>query len=366
VTARSARTVIDSCGGVILFLTVGVAIVAASLQGGHAGPLVALLLAAAGMVVAGRLAGGWRRWLVPAAVVLVAGALALTSGVLDRGPLGGPFGYRNATGAFYVQATAAGLMVAAAACSAPPASAPRWPAGTLVDLSHDYGDETVYWPTAAPFKLEKVADGVTEQGYYYAANNFATSEHGGTHIDAPVHFAKGHASVDQIPLDRLVGPAIVVDVTAACASQPDYRVTTADFAAWERANGEIPSGSIVLIGTGYSKFWPDAARYLGTAERGEAAVAKLHFPGLHPDAATWLAESRRIKAIGLDTASIDYGQSAKYESHQILYGRDIPAFENLAALDRLPATGAYVVALPMKIKGGSGAPLRAIAIVPEK
>jgi len=255
------------------------------------------------------------------------------------------------------------LALAAAACARTP-NRPTFPAGALVDLSHDYSDQTVFWPTADPFKLEKVADGVTPQGYYYAANNFATSEHGGTHIDAPVHFAKGHRSVDQIPLDQLMGDAIVVDVTAACATQPDYRVTTDDFTAWERTNGQIPDGAIVLLRTGYARFWPDAATYLGTAEHGADAVAKLHFPGLHPDAAKWLAESRRIKAIGLDTASIDYGQSALFESHRILYERDIPAFENLAALDRVPVKGAVIVALPMKIKGGSGAPLRAVAIVP--
>ena len=104
--------------------------------------------------------------------------------------------------------------------------------------------------------------------------------------------------------------------------------------------------------------------YLGTRERGEAAVAKLHFPGIHPDAARWLVETRRIKAVGLDTASIDYGQSTLFETHRILYARDIPAFENLMNLDQLPARGASIVALPMKIKGGSGAPLRAVAIVP--
>jgi kynurenine formamidase len=253
-------------------------------------------------------------------------------------------------------------LVAAACSGAQQQAAPGRQGGTLVDLSHDYGAETVFWPTAEPFKLEKVADGVTPQGYYYAANNFATSEHGGTHIDAPVHFAKGHWSVDQIPLEKLVGDAVVVDVTAKCASQPDYRVTIEDFTSWEQANGQIAPGAIVLIRTGYSKYWPDAAKYLGTAERGEQAVAKLHFPGLHPDAASWLAEMRKVKALGLDTASIDYGQSANYESHQILYGRDIPAFENLTNLDRLPPRGAFIVALPMKIKGGSGAPLRAIAM----
>ena len=254
-------------------------------------------------------------------------------------------------------------VLAATACSRQAQSSSARPDGALVDLSHDYSEQTVFWPTAEPFKLEKVADGVTPQGYYYAANNFATSEHGGTHLDAPVHFAQGHWAVDQIPLDRLVGDAVVVDVTGPSA-QADYRVTTADFTAWEQTNGEIAGGSIVLIRTGFSKFWPDAARYLGTAERGEAAVAKLHFPGLHQDAARWLAETRRVKALGIDTASIDYGQSTLYESHRILYERDIPAFENLANLDRLPPRGAFVVALPMKIKGGSGAPLRAIAFVP--
>jgi kynurenine formamidase len=244
------------------------------------------------------------------------------------------------------------------------ADRPVWPAGALVDLSHDYSDQTVFWPTAESFRLEKVADGVTPQGYYYAANNFATSEHGGTHIDAPVHFAKGHPSVDQIPLDQLVGGAIVIDVTTAAAAQADYRVTTDDFAAWERANGDIPPAAIVLIRTGYSRYWPDAVRYLGTADRGDAAVAKLHFPGLHQDAARWLVETRHVKAVGIDTASIDYGQSTMYETHRVLYERDVPAFENLTNLDRFPARGGFIVALPMKIKGGTGAPLRAMGIVP--
>jgi len=253
------------------------------------------------------------------------------------------------------------VVASAAACASPDR---RWPPGTLVDLSHDYSDQTVFWPTAESFRLEKVADGITPQGYYYAANNFFTSEHGGTHIDAPVHFAQGHQSVDQIPLDRLVGDAIVVDVTAAAEKDRDHRVSVDDLTTWERTNGQIPAGAIVLLRTGYSRFWPDAAKYLGTAERGQDAVAKLHFPGLHQDAARGLAESRRIKAVGLDTASIDYGQSTLYESHRTLYERDIPAFENLTNLDRVPAKGAFIVALPMKIKGGSGAPRRAMAIVP--
>ena len=248
----------------------------------------------------------------------------------------------------------------------PPAAAKpaAFPAGPLVDLSHAYEAQAIFWPTADPFRLEKVADGVTPGGYYYASNNFFTSEHGGTHMDAPVHFAQGSQSADQVPLENLVGPALVIDVTAASRQDANYQVTIADFENWEKQNGPIEPNSIVLIRTGFSQFWPDAAKYLGTAERGAAAVPKLHFPGLHPDAAKWIVSSRPIKAIGIDTASIDFGQSTAFESHRTLYARNIPAFENMTSLERLPARGASIVALPMKIKGGSGAPLRAIAILP--
>jgi kynurenine formamidase len=261
-----------------------------------------------------------------------------------------------------------GLLVAAACSSSPePAMsspAAEFAAGELVDLSHAYDSTTVFWPTAEGFRLEKVADGVTPGGYYYAANNFSTAEHGGTHLDAPLHFAAGKQPVDEIPLSRLIGRAVLVDVVESSERNADYQVTAADFDAWEREHGQIPADAILLIRTGFSRRWPDAARYLGTAERGAGAVAKLHFPGLHPDAARWLAANRPVKAIGIDTASIDFGQSSAFESHRVLYERNIPAFENLTNLDRLPATGASVVALPMKIKGGSGAPLRAVAILP--
>jgi kynurenine formamidase len=259
------------------------------------------------------------------------------------------------------------ILIVATACSqsAPPPAAPAmFPSGELVDLSHTYDKTTIFWPTAAPFVLETVSAGMTPGGYYYAANNFATSEHGGTHLDSPVHFAEGKSTVDRIALDRLVGPAVVIDVTAASDANPDYLITTADIERAEKEDGPIPANAILLLRTGFSRRWPDAAKYLGTAERGEAAVAKLHFPGLHPDAAKWIVANRPIRAIGIDTASIDNGQSTLYESHRALFANEIPAFENLTSLERLPRRGAFVVALPMKIGGGSGAPLRAIAIVP--
>lgn len=129
-------------------------------------------------------------------------------------------------------------------------------------------------------------------------------------------------------------------------------------------HGRIPDGAIVLIRTGWGGRWPDRARYLGTARTGAAAVPELHFPGIDAAAARWLVDQRQIDAVGIDTPSIDYGQSTTFDTHQILFAANIPAFENVANLDRLPATGGYVMALPMKIAGGSGGPLRIVALLP--
>ena len=238
-----------------------------------------------------------------------------------------------------------------------------FPSGRVVDLTHAFEANTVYWPTAQPFKLETDFEGMTEQGYYYSAYRYSAAEHGGTHLDSPVHFAKGRHTVDQIPLDQLMGAAVVVDVTSQSAANPDYLVSVADFQNWERRNGRLRPGTIVFLRTGFGKFYPDRKKYLGTDERGAGAVAKLHFPGLDPAAARWLTQNRSIKAIGLDTPSIDYGQSTLFESHRILFEKNIPAFENVANLDQLPLKGFSVIALPMKIKGGSGGPLRIIALL---
>ena len=233
----------------------------------------------------------------------------------------------------------------------------------LVDLTHSFGPDTIYWPTDTEgFVLDSLAAGFTEKGYYYAANRFSCAEHGGTHIDAPIHFAEGRSTVDTIALERLVGPGIVVDVTEGAAKDPDYLVSISDLQAWEAKHGELPAGTIVLLRTGYSQRWSDRAGYLGTDKTGPEAVADLHFPGLHPEAAKWLVAERDIAAIGLDTPSIDTGQSTLYESHVALFAAEIPAFENVANLGRLPEKGFLVVALPMKIAGGSGAPLRIIAM----
>jgi kynurenine formamidase len=244
-----------------------------------------------------------------------------------------------------------------------PVAAHDFTAGTWVDLSHPFSERTLYWPTSSTFHKETVFEGKTEGGWYYTAYDIRTAEHGGTHIDAPVHFAEGRQTVDRIPLERLVGPAVVIDISSRAADNPDYQFSADDLLNWEAAHGPIGDDVMVLINTGFARYWPDARRYLGTAQRGAQAVALLHFPGIHPEAARMLVE-RGVRAVGLDTASIDYGQSGEFMTHRILFEADIPGFENLADLSALPARGALVVALPMKIEGGSGGPLRIVAFVP--
>ena len=258
---------------------------------------------------------------------------------------------------------AAFLVVSSGTPSSPAPWGSRQPKlpGTIVDLTHAFDADTIYWPTAGRFELESVAHGVTDKGYFYAANRFCAAEHGGTHLDAPIHFSEKGKAADAIPVEQLIGVGIRVDVSAQCAKDRDYRVSVADLTAWEIRNGRIPAGAIVLLQTGWAARWSDRTAYLGTALTGAAAVPELHFPGLHPEAARWLTESRSIKAVGLDTASIDFGQSALFESHVILFAANVLAFENVAAMDQLPVKDFVVAALPMKIRGGTGGPLRIVA-----
>lgn len=244
-----------------------------------------------------------------------------------------------------------------------PSLADRLAAGKWIDLTYPFDSTTIYWPTAQPFRLTVVSAQRLPAGYYYAANNVSAAEHGGTHLDAPRHFVETKRTTDQIPLSQLLGPAVVIDVTRQADSSADYRVHRSDITAWEAAHGDIPPDVIVLIRTGWGSRWPDRARYLGTTKTGTAGVAELRFPGLDLDAARALVQ-RRVKAVGIDTPSIDYGRSTTYQVHRRLSASNIPAFENVAQLDQLPVTGAFVIALPMKIGGGSGGPLRIVALLP--
>jgi kynurenine formamidase len=164
----------------------------------------------------------------------------------------------------------------------------------LVDLTHPFDDSTVYWPTARRFHLEPVAHGKSPGGWWYAANDFCAAEHGGTHLDAPIHFAEGGWTADEIPLDRLRGPAVVIDVTSRAAADRDLLIRVDDLRAHEAIHGRIPDGAVVLLRTGWSSRWPDLESYLGTAVPGD--VAHLHFPGLSEEAARWLVTERACTA----------------------------------------------------------------------
>ena len=268
------------------------------------------------------------------------------------------------------------LLLAAAAASASaqsasaqsaqrPAAAPAidLSAYRVVDLTHAFDVRTPYWPTATSgFRLDTVSAGPTPGGYYYSAYAYAAPEHGGTHLDAPVHFAEGGASADRVPLERLMAPAVVIDVAARAAADPDYRLTVADVRAFEARHGEIRAGTIVLLRTGWASRWPDRKAYLGDDTPGDAS--RLRFPSFGEEAARLLVTERRAAALGADVASIDHGQSKDFRVHRVAAAAGVPGLENLAGLDALPPTGAFVIALPMKIAGGSGGPLRAVALVP--
>ena len=234
---------------------------------------------------------------------------------------------------------------------------------TIVDLTHPLNAQTLYWPTApSRFKLEKLAYGPTPGGWFYSSYVFSAPEHGGTHLDAPIHFSAGGLTADKVPLEQLVAPAVVIDIAASAGRDVDYRLSVADVEAFERRHGAIAPGTIVLLRTGWSSRWPNAKEYLGDDTPGDAS--KLRFPSFGPEAATLLVRGRRVAAIGVDVASIDYGRSADFRVHRIVAGANVPGLENLTNLDRVPATGSIVIALPMKIEGGSGGPVRVIALVP--
>lgn len=235
----------------------------------------------------------------------------------------------------------------------------------VVDLTHAFDAQTIYWPTSPTrFELDTLSFGMTEGGWFYSANVLGTPEHGGTHLDAPVHFSESGEDASEVPLDRLVGPAVVIDVTEQAGGDTDYRLTSADVAAWEAEHGRIEEGSIVLLRTGWSSRWPDAGSYLGSTVPGDAS--NLHFPSYGEDAARVLVEERNVAVLGADVASIDYGASTDFIVHRVAAAANVPGLENLTNLDALPVRGAWVIALPMKIAGGSGGPLRAIALVPRQ
>lgn len=244
-------------------------------------------------------------------------------------------------------------------------SAPRvdLASAEIVDLTYVLDEKTLYWPSSpSGFELKELAYGPTPGGYFYSSYAFSAPEHGGTHLDAPIHFAANRRTVDEVPPRQLIAPAVVIDVTSKSAGDADYRLTADDVRAFEAAHGRIAPGTIVLLRTGWGARYGDRKAYFGDDTPGK--TDNLHFPSYGADAARLLVEERKVGAIGVDTASIDYGQSRDFIVHQIANGANVPGLENVANLDRLPPRGAWLIALPVKIGRGSGGPVRIVALLP--
>ena len=230
---------------------------------------------------------------------------------------------------------------------------------SVVDLGYALNEANPYWPGEgySPFHFEILAT-LEEDGVYSGA--FTMAEHLGTHLDAPNHFKAGQPSVDQIQLEELIAPLVVVDVREACQSNPDYRLTREDLESWEGQYGLIPSESVVFALTGWGQYWDEYEDY-----KNQDALGRLHFPGFSEEAALYLVEERTIKGIGIDTLSVDYGLSTDFSIHHIVNGAAAYHIENAANLDRVPRRGAWVIIAPIKIEEGSGGPARVWAVFRE-
>lgn len=236
--------------------------------------------------------------------------------------------------------------------------------GKILDMTYAFGDDSIYWPTGKSFKSEKMSRGINDKGWWYASNDYSANEHGGTHADAPIHFAQNGKTMDQIPLEEWIGPAVKIDVTKQCAQNRDYLLTVDDIKNFEKKYGKIPAGAWVIMYTGIdTQFYPDKKMVLGTDKTGNEAVEFLSFPGFSSESVQYLLKERDIKGIALDTPSIDYGKSKDFPVHRVLCGAGKLAVENIANLDKLPPVGAILYAIPMMIKGGTGAPVRVFAVI---
>jgi kynurenine formamidase len=224
----------------------------------------------------------------------------------------------------------------------------------VIDLGHAISAGDPSWDGKPAFERTVVA---TFEKDGYAAGKVTVEEHFGTHLDAPAHFARNGSTVDQIPADRLYRPGVCINVAAQAARDPDYRVTLADVQGFEARAGTIPEGAVVLVATGWDRFWPDRSRYMNEKD------GVKHFPGLSVEAVRHLAQTRHVAGIGIDTPSIDYGPSTGFEAHKVSMPLGVYHIENAAKLTTLPASGFMVVVAPIDIAGGSGGPTRIFAIL---
>jgi kynurenine formamidase len=226
----------------------------------------------------------------------------------------------------------------------------------IVDLTHAInGQVPKFDPAEAGFQARTLQT-IEKDGYL--ARYISLPEHFGTHIDAPAHFARGLWTVDQIPAERLLAPLVLIDVHDKVRGNPDYQLSVEDIAAWEHVNHQIPLAAVVMLRTGWGARWNSAKTY-----RNADAKGVMHFPGFSLDAAKFLVEARQALGLGIDTLSVDYGPSTDFPVHRYTLPQSLYHLENVANLEHVAPTGAIVVVAPMKIDGGSGGPVRILALL---
>ncbi len=239
------------------------------------------------------------------------------------------------------------------------------PKERFIDMTFPFSEESIYWPTDKPFTPTVIFKGASEGGYWYASNQYAASEHGGTHVDAPIHFSEQGRTIGQIPLQEWIGPAAKIDVSNKSLANRDYQLTLEDIHAWEKKHGRIPQGAWVIMQSGIDgRFYPNRKEVLGTEKTGKDAVAELHFPGFSAEAVAFLLTKRTITGIAIDTPSIDPGSSKEFKVHREICNAQKLALENVANLEKIPESGALLYVIPMFIKNGTGAPARVFAVLP--
>lgn len=225
----------------------------------------------------------------------------------------------------------------------------------VVDLTHTMTPEFPSFFGVAGIELDKKFD-IKKDGFNL--NWWRIIEHGGTHIDAPIHFSENGASLDKIAADALVLPLAVIDVAAAAARNPDYQVSRQDLIAWEKRHGRLPARGCVAMHSGWARRANDAAKYTGKDSAGV-----FHFPGIAPEAAEWMMKERNVAALAVDTLSLDHGPSKDFKTHYLWLPSGRYGLENVANLDRVPPRGATLIAGAAKVQGATGGPARVMALV---
>ena len=227
----------------------------------------------------------------------------------------------------------------------------------VIDLTHNLNDHSPNWDgiEQSPFQAKELGN-IGRDGYY--SRVFTTEEHYGTHLDAPAHFAKGMWTVDQIPVERLVRPLVVLDVRSKARSNPDYEISVQDIADWENAHGEIPTGAVVMAYTGWDERWRSQKEF-----RNVGSDHLSHYPGFSLEAVKFLVKTRSVVGLGIDTMSVDIGASTTFPVHLFTSKQSVYHLENVANLGLAPPSGATVVVAPIKLEGGSGGPARVLALV---